>query len=480
MHEGEKIIRERLEKKKRLEEMGVEPYGRGPVEPHPIASIRASFEEGKNDTEVIAAGRITAIRAHGKSTFFDIRDWTGKIQAYARADELGKDRYDVVSLLDLGDIVAVEGKLFKTHSGELTILLKSLGLLSKALRPLPEKWHGLRDVELRHRQRYLDLIANPEVMERFRKRIQIISTIRSFLDRRGFVEVETPMMQPAAGGAAAKPFITHHNALDMDLYLRIAPELYLKRLLVGGMERIYEINRNFRNEGISTKHNPEFTMIEIYQAYADYLKMMDLCEELISAAASAAGVGERVPFGDYHLNFSHPWRRERFAGLLKEYAGLSWGDWRGIFEKARSLGIETSNRDREVVADDLFDKVVEDKLLDPTFVYDYPAELCPLTRRKEDCPDWAERFELYIAGMEIANAYSELNDPLLQRENLRRQLEEAEHDWGALDEDFLTALEYGMPPAGGLGIGIDRLVMVLTNSPSIREVIFFPLLRAQK
>ncbi len=480
MQEGEKIIQERLEKKKRLEEMGVEPYGASPLEPHPIASIRASFEEGKDVPEVVAAGRITAIRAHGKSTFFDIRDWTGKIQAYARADELAKKAYEVVSLLDLGDIVAVTGALFKTRTGELTILAKSLCLLSKTLRPLPEKWHGLRDIELRHRHRYLDLIANPEVMERFRKRIQIISAIRSFLDKRGFVEVETPMMQPAVGGAAAKPFITHHNALNMDLYLRSAPELYLKRLLVGGMERIYEINRNFRNEGISTKHNPEFTMIEIYQAYADYQKMMELSEELVSAAASAAGLGEKVPFGEHQLNFSHPWRRERFAELLQKCVGLSWGNWEALFEKARSLGIETSNRDREVVADDLFDKVVEDKLLDPTFVYDYPAELCPLARRKKESPDWAERFELYIGGMEIANAYSELNDPLLQRENLRRQLEEAEHDWGALDEEFLTALEYGMPPAGGLGIGVDRLVMVLTNSPSIREIIFFPLLRARK
>jgi lysyl-tRNA synthetase class 2 len=385
-----------------------------------------------------------------------------------------------MKLLELGDIIGASGSLGKTKTGEITIWAEEVVLLSKSILQPPEKWHGLADIDLRYRQRYVDLWANPEVMELFRKRIDILWTIREFLRGRGFIEVETPMMQTIAGGAAAKPFITHHNTLDLDLFLRIAPELFLKRLLVGGMEKVFEINRNFRNEGLSTRHNPEFTMLELYQAYADYDVMMDLTEELICLLVEKYCRDGRVQFGEMTIDYNRPWRRAEYAELLKEYAGCEISDIGDIRKKAESLKIEHKNMDDAVVINEVFEKTVEEHLINPTFVKDYPAALCPLTRRKKDRPDIAERFELYIAGMELANAYTELNDPAVQEENFRQQLRGQKETMATMDRDFVTALKYGMPPAGGLGIGIDRLVMVLTGATSIRDVVLFPLLKPAK
>jgi len=341
----------------------------------------------------------------------------------------------------------------------------------------PEKFHGLSDIDLRFRQRYVDLWANPEVMERFKKRSAIISTIREFLKSRGFLEVETPMMQAIAGGAAAKPFVTYHNSLGLDLFLRIAPELFLKRLLVGGMEKVFEVNRNFRNEGLSRQHNPEFTMLELYQAYADYNVMMDLTEELISACVEKYCTGKQVQFDKKAIDFSRPWRRARYAELLAEHSGCDIGDSQAVRKKAAELELDEANMDDAVVIHKVFEATVENNLVNPTFVLDYPAALCPLTRRKKDNPQYAERFELYIATMELANAYTELNDPAVQEENFQIQLRGQEESMAVMDKDFITALKYGMPPAGGLGIGIDRLVMVLTSAASIRDVVLFPLLK---
>jgi lysyl-tRNA synthetase class 2 len=386
-------------------------------------------------------------------------------------------QWSFVKLLEVGDIIGVSGGLGKTKTGEITIWAEEVVLLSKSVLPPPEKWHGLADIDLRYRQRYVDLWANPEVMELFKKRSEILRTIRDFLTGKGFVEVETPMMQTIAGGAAAKPFITHHNTLDMDLFLRIAPELFLKRLLVGGMEKIFEINRNFRNEGLSTRHNPEFTMLELYQAYADYNVMMDLTEELVCLLVEKYCKEGKQQFGEMTVDFGKPWRRATYAELLKEYGGCEIEDISGMRAKATKLGIEHVNMDDAVVINEVFEKTVEQKLVNPTFVKDYPAALCPLTKRKKDGPDIAERFELYIAGMELANAYTELNDPAVQEENFLHQLRGQKETMATMDHDFVTALKYGMPPAGGLGIGIDRLVMVLTGAMSIRDVVLFPLLK---
>jgi lysyl-tRNA synthetase class 2 len=408
-------------------------------------------------------------------------------------------------LLEVGDIIGAEGKLGKTKTGEITIWIigKGLTLLSKCLCPPPEKFHALKDIDQRYRQRYVDLWANPEVMERFKKRSAIISTIRDFLESKGFLEVETPMMQPIAGGAAAKPFVTHHNSLDMDLFLRISPELFLKRLLVGGMEKVFEINRNFRNEGLSRQHNPEFTMLELYQAYADYNVMMDLTEEIICLCVEKHCADKRFSFGELTVDFGRPWRRAKYAELLKEHSGCDIDDIKAVRTKAKELGIDEAGMDDAVVTNYVFEITVENKLVDPTFVIDYPAALCPLTKRKKELTAenaesaekkiglrnsatsadsavkgrFAERFELYIAQMELANAYTELNDPAEQYENFRIQLRGQEESMRTMDADFITALKYGMPPAGGLGIGIDRLIMVLTGTTSIRDVVLFPLLK---
>ena len=464
---------ERLKKRETLTAMGMDPHGGRLDEVRPIAEVVSDYEEGR---DVRVAGRMLAQRNFGKAAFVDLHDATGKVQVYFRKNELGEEAFALFGQLDLGDLIAVDGKLGKTRTGEITVFASALRILTKALLPPPEKWHGLRDVELRYRRRSVDLFANPEVMKTFRARTRIISRIRRYLDDRGFLEVETPMMQPIPGGAAARPFVTHHNTLDMDLYLRISPELFLKRLLVGGMEKVYEINRNFRNEGISTRHNPEFTMMEVYQAYGDYNSMMDLTEDLISTLVEELHGTTEIPYGDLTLNFARPWARRKWNDLLKEYAGVGLGDEDGLRRKARELERDAAGSPA-VVADRLFEACVEDNLVQPTFVMDYPIEICPLTKPCPDNPSLTARFELYAASMEMANAYTELNDPVDQEQRLRSQVEETEGQVRTVDEDFLTAMKYGMPPAGGLGIGIDRLVMLLTNSPSIRDVILFPLMR---
>ncbi|OHB92751.1 MAG: lysine--tRNA ligase [Planctomycetes bacterium RIFCSPHIGHO2_12_39_6] len=473
----DKYEQERLDKLQKLCEKGIEPYGKRFDNTQSINAIIEKFIPEQNDIKVRAAGRIMTIRPHGKTAFMDIRDWTGKIQVYIKLDKIGAEKFEILKLLDLGDIIGVDGTLFKTKTGEITIYADDFCILSKSLLTPPEKWHGLKDVELRHRQRYVDLFTNPEVMETFLKRIKIMKYMRKFLDERGFVEVETPMMQSIPGGAVARPFITHHNALDIDLYLRIAPELYLKRLLVGGMERIYEINRNFRNEGISTRHNPEFTMMELYQAYSDYNGMMELTESLITSLVKEIHGGYVIPFGDITIDTTPPWRRATFSELLKECGGVSIDDEAGLIRKSKELSLETNGIDKDNMANNIFEQVVEQTLVNPSFVIDYPTSICPLTKTCEYDKRFAQRFELYIASMEIANSYSELNDAIDQDKRFNEQLGTESDITGKIDEDFLTALKYGMPPAGGLGIGVDRLIMILTNNVSIREVILFPLLK---
>jgi lysyl-tRNA synthetase class 2 len=461
--------------------------------------------------EVRVAGRLTALRRHGKSTFANLTDLSGQIQLYFQQDLLGEAGYRVAQLLDVGDLVGVRGGLGRTRTGELTIFANELSVLAKALRPLPEKWHGLKDVELRSRQRYLDLIANAEVRERFVQRSRVLAAVREYLSAQGFLEVETPMMHAVAGGAAARPFITHHNALDLNLYLRIAPELYLKRLLVGGLERVFEVNRNFRNEGISLKHNPEFTMLEAYQAYGDYRTMMELTEELITfvreraapsgsswmrtvggtrvqGSTSAAGGSapketespEVTDFGGATIHWARPWARREFADLFAHYVGFAMEDRERARRAAQAAEVPTEGREHWELVADLFGRFVEAHLLDPTFVLHYPVATSPLARARADNPELAERFELYVGGMELVNAFTELNDPVEQRQRFTEQLADTAGEWARLDEDFVRALEYGMPPAGGLGLGIDRLVMLLLGVTSIREVILFPLLRPRE
>ncbi|MFC1525017.1 lysine--tRNA ligase [Planctomycetota bacterium] len=474
MSEIDKQRQDRLNNLEALVKLGLDPYGQKSPNTQPIKTIiDKSPTLIDTDNQVTAAGRIITIRKHGKTAFMDLRDSTAKIQLYLKKDKLADEFFQIYTLLDLGDIIGVKGTLFKTKTGEITISVKEITMLSKSLLPLPEKWHGLKDIEIRYRQRYLDLMTNPDAMETFKKRIRIIQETRHFLNQEGFLEVETPMMQPIPGGATARPFVTYHNTLEMNLYLRIAPELYLKRLLVGGMEKVYEINRNFRNEGISSYHNPEFTMMEVYQSYADYNDMMDLTERLIISLAKE----NTLTYGDTTINIKSPWPRKSYLELFQEYTGTDWDQREKVFNKARSEGLEIANRSHETIANDLFEKLVEPNLNGPVFVIDYPIAICPLTKSKRTQPEVAERFELFIAGMELANAFTELNDPREQRNRFEQQLKNKTEDTSKIDEDFLTALEYGMPPAGGLGIGIDRLVMVLTNNPSIRDIILFPTLR---
>ena len=475
---SDKLEAPRREKLDALREMGIAPYGGRFDTPATIQEVVDSFKEGEDKPAVRAAGRITGVRKMGKATFMDIRDWSGKIQLYMAAKRLGEEKGAVLGLLDLGDFIGVEGQLMKTRTGEITIFADDVQFLGKALLPPPEKWHGLRDVELRYRQRYVDLFANPDVAQNFVRRTRIIQSVRGFLDERGFLEVETPMMQAIPGGAAARPFITHHNSLHMDLYLRVSPELFLKRLLVGGLNRVYEINRNFRNEGISTRHNPEFTMMEVYQAYADYGDMMRLTEDLVCALAQDLHRGHKIPYGDREIDLTPPWPRRPYVELIQEFAGVSTDDEDGIFAKAKELGLEVpAAPHKDAVADQIFEHLVQPNLGNPTFVIDYPTALCPLTKTCENDPSLAQRFELFIQSMEVANAYSELNDPSEQEKRFREQIEQAVGEVRTVDEDFVNALKHGMPPAGGLGVGIDRLVMLLTNSQSIRDVILFPLLR---
>jgi lysyl-tRNA synthetase class 2 len=444
--------------------------------PLTIKEILDSFEENK---VVSVAGRLVTKREHGKSSFAHIADYTGKIQIYARLDVLGKN-YELFKDLDAGDIVGIKGKLFKTHTGEFTILVDELKLLSKILLPLPEKWHGLRDVEIRYRQRYLDLIANPEVKEIFLKRSRIISLVREYFDKLNFMEVETPMLHTIAGGAAGRPFVTHHNALDFDVYLRIAPELYLKRLLVGGFDRVYEINRSFRNEGISTRHSPEFTMLEVYCCYNNYEYMMKVCEELFCSLAKEINGSLILKYQDGEIDLTPPWQRISFAELFKEEFGILAEDNQDVFLQKITAKLNLAGRglSRTQVLN-ITEELIEKKFPKnkPAFIVDFFTWNSPLAKQKKDNPNLVERFELFIAGLEIANAYSELNDPIEQNERFKRQMEVEEELPKKIDNDFVTALSYAMPPATGLGIGIDRLVMLLLNQPSIRDVILFPLLK---
>ncbi len=487
MKEHSEHVESRLKKLRDLREAGIEPFA-GAFESEDSAGALASRYSGASAEELSAdfvhcslAGRLVAMRRFGKAAFAHLDDGTGKIQVYFKKDILGED-YGLVKKLDAGDIVGVRGKLFRTKTGELTAEVEDFKLLTKSIRPLPEKWHGLKDVELRYRQRYLDLIVNPDVKETFRKRSIIMSAIRNFLESKGYIEVETPMMQRIPGGAAARPFQTHHNALGIDLYLRIAPELYLKRLLIGGYGRIYELNRNFRNEGISTKHNPEFSMLEFYTAYKDYNYLMDLTEEMISDVCQRALGTLRVRYGNWDLDFTPPWPRVSFLDALldKGMPEEAFGDRAEAAQWAESQGIELhSGASHAKVLDEIFKEKVEPWLIQPTFITDYPVELSPLARRKPDAPGLVERFEVFIATQEIANAFSELTDPMDQRERFLAQTA-GDEEAHRMDEDFIAALEHGMPPAAGEGIGIDRLVMILTDSPSIRDVIFFPHLRPRQ
>lgn len=474
-----KLERPRQQKLEQIRKLGIDPYGGRFDNTEYAVSIKTRYQDDVEGQRARCAGRIVLLRDIGKLIFITLRDSSGTIQLGLSQKILDRS-WLLVKLLEVGDIIGLEGPLGKTKTGEITLWVETITLLSKSLLPPPEKYHGLADIDLRYRRRYVDLWTNPDVMDRFRKRFDMMETIRRFLQGRGFREVETPMMQTIPGGAAAKPFVTHHNSLDLDLFLRIAPELFLKRLLVGGMEKVFEINRNFRNEGLSTKHNPEFTMLEAYQAYADYNVMMDLTEELISLLVEKHCESCKLPFGDLTIDYARPWRRSTYASLLKEYAGCAVDDITGARKKARNLGIAETDMDDVVVIDAVFEAAVEQHLVDPTFVIDYPAALCPLTKRKKNNPAYAERFELYIAKMELANAYTELNDPAAQYENFLIQLRGKEETMALMDEDFITALKYAMPPAGGLGVGIDRLIMVLTGATSIRDVVLFPLLKPSK
>jgi lysyl-tRNA synthetase, class II len=475
----------RADKLARIEALGIDPWG-GRFDSHtPIARIRelplVSFDN--NPTErVRAAGRIVRRRLQGKVHFLDLRDFTGQVQVMVGQKQVGERGWQLAQNLDLGDLLGVDGTLGKTRTGELTVFADALHFLGKSLAPHPDKWAGMQDTEFRLRHRYLDLVYSPEVLDRTLKRIQIVRRIRTFLDERGFCEVETPTLQAVAGGAAAKPFVTHHNALDIDLYLRIALELYLKRLLVGGIERVYEIGRVFRNEGISPKHNPEFTMLELYQAYGNYETMMELTEGMIVACVDLLGGGRKLPYGEHTIDFTPPWQRARYGDLFRQYVGVAMDDEEGVRRAADATGFPTAGKHPDVLVHHLFEEKVESHLSGPVFVYDYPACLCPLTKRRRDNPNLAERFELYVCSMELANAYTELNDPVMQEQTFRQQLAglPEEESMAKMDEDFVRALRHGMPPAGGLGVGIDRLVMLLTNTQTIRDVILFPLLRPEK
>ncbi len=476
--EENELIKQRKEKLNSLVRAGVYPYGERFDVTSNIKNLKDNFAEGKT---VILAGRITAARSHGKSVFYDIRDSSGKIQAYVKEDMVGVDLFKFLDNLDIGDFVGMKGETFKTRTGEETVIVKELRMLAKSLRMLPEKWHGLKDVETRYRQRYVDLIVNEDVKKVFVARSRIVSEIRRFLDERGFLEVETPMMQSMPGGAAGKPFKTHHEALGIDLYLRIAPELYLKRLLVGGFEKVYEINRNFRNEGISIRHNPEFTMLEVYEAYSDCSGMMKLTEELITNLAKKIFGKTELEYQGKKIDLSK-WEHVSFADLMKEQFEITPDEkpeeW---VKKLKKKGIEIEGNDlSRTQLINIVGELIEPKAHNhPVFVLDLFKELCPLAKTKREDPLLTDRFELYMGGMEIANAYSELNDPLEQRKRFEDDLKAEKKGKKNVDEDFIRALEYGMPPAGGLGIGIDRLVMVLTDSASIRDVILFPQLKPQ-
>ena len=467
-----------------IKKFGIDPYGVPFPEKHSIQDIR-SHPEKFLDQDVLLriAGRIMAIRRHGKAIFADVQDRLGRIQIYVKKDTIGDDSFGIFKSLDVGDVIGLEGKLFKTHSGELTIVVENFSLLSKCLHPLPEKWHGLREVEVRYRKRYLDLIMNPEVRKVFQTRSRVLSELRKYLDERDYLEVETPMMQLIPGGALARPFVTFHNALGIDLYLRIAPELYLKRLIVGGMEKVYEINRNFRNEGISVRHNPEFTMLELYQAYGNYETMMNLCEKMLSSIVFSILGTYEVNYQDMAIDFTPPWRRLNLREVIQKEGGIDIFEdsLETLYQRGKKAGLNCDQTwDRGKYVNEFLDIFVQPHLVNPTFVLEYPVEISPLAKAKKNDPLVAERFELFIGKEELGNAYSELNDPIEQKKRFLDQVKKRDRgdvEAHLIDQDYVEALEYGMPPTGGMGIGIDRLVMLLTNSSSIREVIFFPILR---
>lgn len=482
---GGDLLKVRRDKLAELQAAGNDPYMVNTSARDTLnKDISDNFEKYENQTVTIA-GRIMSKRGKGKVMFMDVYDRTGKMQVFAKFDDLGEETYKGLKKWDIGDIMECTGFVFKTKMGEVSVHATGVKLLSKSLLPLPEKYHGLKDVDLRYRQREVDLIMNPEVKETFIKRGKIVSTIRNIMDSKGFVEIETPTLNTIPGGASARPFVTHHNTLDIDMYMRIATEIPLKRLIIGGMERVYEIGRIFRNEGMDPRHNPEFTTIELYQAYTDYNGMMDITEELINKSCMAVNGTEDITYGDYEISLKAPFKRITMIDAVKEQTGVDFGEFMGDTEKAKEvakeLKLEVKSTDTwgNVLAE-AFDEYVEDKLIQPTFVIDYPVEISPLTKRKKDNPLLVERFEIFVAGGELANAYTELNDPIDQRGRFEHQMmlrENGDEEANMIDEDFLTAMEYGMPPTGGMGMGIDRLVMLLTNSQTIRDVIAFPTMK---
>ncbi len=479
----DRLVAARLEKLQKIKDLGLDPWGQRFDDHIPIAEARDKCpdEPGLDGDTVRVAGRIMLRNNCGKLKFYHVQDFTGRIQLMVSRGDLSDETWELIGALDLGDLIGIDGTLRVSKTGEKTIFAKSLTMLCKSLAQPPEKFHGAKDIEMLLRQRSIDLIYNDGVLDRLLRRTRIIQSIRQTLVDENFVEVETPVLHAVAGGAAARPFTTEHNTLGIDLFLRIALELHLKRLMVGGVERVFEIGRVFRNEGIDATHNPEFTMLELYQAYGDYRSMMDITEKIVVNAAEMLGDGMVLPWGDQQVDFTPPWPRKTYAELFREHAGCDAGDTEAVAEIAKQLEIDTQGVHPDVVLNKVFEETVEDALVGPVFVIDYPASLCPLTKRKTDDPEIAERFELFIHGMELANAYTELNDPLLQDELFRTQLDglDDEDSMAKLDTEFLEALKIGMPPAGGLGVGIDRLVMLLTNSRSIRDVIFFPLLRPE-
>lgn len=475
----------RIDKMHKIEEHGWKPFGYRFLYTHRAADIAAQFDElSEKETEVKMAGRIMAIRGHGKTCFMDMQDKTGRIQVYVRKDVIGEENYALIKLMDIGDTVGITGTAFRTHMGEMSIKANSVEMLSKSLRPLPEKWHGLKDVETRYRQRYVDLIVNPEVRNTFVKRSQIIRSVREVLDSHDFLEVETPILNTIAGGAAARPFISYHNALDMQVYMRIAPELYLKRLIVGGMDRVYEMGRVFRNEGIDNRHNPEFTSVEIYQAFADYRDMMDLTEEVVVKTAEKVLGTTTINYEGTAIELASPWKRMSMIEAVKEYSGKDFTNVTDLEEaraiaKELNVAVEPSFGIGKII-NACFEEYVEDKLIQPTFITGHPKEISPLAKSNPENPEITDRFEAYIYGREICNGFTELNDPIDQKERFLKQVEEranGDEEANMMDEDFVNALEYGLPPTGGLGIGIDRLVMFLTNSSTIRDVLFFPTMK---
>lgn len=482
---GGDLLKVRRDKLAELQAAGNDPYMVNTSARDTLnKDISDNFEKYENQTVTIA-GRIMSKRGKGKVMFMDVYDRTGKMQVFAKFDDLGEETYKGLKKWDIGDIMECTGFVFKTKMGEVSVHATGVKLLSKSLLPLPEKYHGLKDVDLRYRQREVDLIMNPEVKETFIKRGKIVSTIRNIMDSKGFVEIETPTLNTIPGGASARPFVTYHNTLDIDMYMRIATEIPLKRLIIGGMERVYEIGRIFRNEGMDPRHNPEFTTIELYQAYTDYNGMMDITEELINKSCMAVNGTEDITYGDYEISLKAPFKRITMIDAVKEQTGVDFGEFMGDTEKAKEVAKELKLEVKPTdtwgnVLAEAFDEYVEDKLIQPTFVIDYPVEISPLTKRKKDNPLLVERFEIFVAGGELANAYTELNDPIDQRGRFEHQMmlrENGDEEANMIDEDFLTAMEYGMPPTGGMGMGIDRLVMLLTNSQTIRDVIAFPTMK---